>query len=134
MLRLPNEVELADLPHDWKCPAIGTPAEVRQKFEKAFPGEQHEDCQTYVVGEMFWIEFNYRVDNKSGLVESIGVRSNAGVGAIDMMKRACEVLGLRMVDCQTMEIADFSDRSEASMEQFTAWRDRAIGKTDGWEK
>jgi len=130
MLRLPPDVALADIPRDWTMPAIGTPADVRAWLEQAFPGQDHADGQTCVVGDGFWIEFNCGLADECGQVESIGVRSNAAPGAVAVMKVACEVLELRLVDCQTSEIADFSDQTEASMAEFTAWRDRIVLTTD----
>lgn len=129
MLRLPNAVALDDLPNDWKSPVIGILNEVQALLQRAFPGQQHAEGRTCVVGDEFWIEFNYRIEMESGSVEHIGVRSNAGPGAMASMKRACEMLDLRMVDCQTSEIADFSDVTAESMERFAVWRDRIINQT-----
>lgn len=135
LMRLPEVSSLTELPKDWTTPAIGTIAEVRSRLEQAFPDQRHMDGQTCIEDEEFWIEFNYRLARHGSTVESIGVRSNAGPGAMAAMKHACDVLGLRMVDCQSGEVADLSEQTESSMQEFTAWRDRVrrgfSGDTDG---
>jgi hypothetical protein len=134
MMRLPKDLSMADLPRvlpaDWRPPAIDSADEVRARFEELFPGQIHRDGQTCLEGEEFWIELNYRVDRKSGLVESIGVRSNAGAGAMALLKRACDAFDTRLVDCQSGEFADFSDGTMASMRQFSEWRDRNGTRSD----
>jgi hypothetical protein len=130
LLRLPPHVTLDELPDDWQPPSFGAVADIRRQFERAFPGQHHADGQSCVEGETFWIEFNYRSEKSGGEVESIGIRSNAGPGAMAVMQRACDVLGLRMVDCQTGQLADFSSETQASIDGFCAWRDRVLHGRD----
>jgi hypothetical protein len=49
------------------------------------------------------------------------------------LKLACDKFDCRLLDCQTGELADFSEGTDASMKEFAEWRDRALGRkpTDG---
>lgn len=136
LMRFP-EGAVSDIPKDWKPPAIGTVAEVKAVFEGIFPGQRHFLGQTCVDGDGFWIEFNYGKHVEQGklvpvkeeeLIEAIGIRSNVGAGAMAAMTFACEKLGCRMMDCQSGELADFSEQTEISMTEFAEWRDRALGR------
>ena len=137
LMRFPKGVELHEVPKDWKPPAIGTVEEVKGVFEGLFPDQRHILGQTCVDGEGFWIEFDYgtyvpderplRVESDEA-IESIGIRSNVGTGAMAILKAACEKLDCRMLDCQTGELADFSEATDSSMKEFAEWRDRALGK------
>lgn len=126
MFRLPHGVPLAELPNDFKPPPIGTSKEVRTLLERAFPGCEHNVDQMLVDGKTFWIEFSYRPDPKSEMVEHVRVRSDAGSGAMLLMKQVCELLDVSLIDCQTTEIADFAEQTEDSMNRFSEWRDRAM--------
>lgn len=87
------------------------------------------DGQSSVEGDGFWVLFNYSVRNEAGTIESIGVEASSTPAAIAVPKHACVVFGVRMVDCQTGEFADFSEATETSMNEFAEWRERAIRTT-----
>lgn len=129
MLRVPVGVPLMDLPSDLKTSPIGSLKDVSDLLERAIPGCEHNDDGVVVDGKTFWIEFSYRLDGNSVLVDYLGVRSDAGPGAMPLMKRVCDLLDVSLFDCQTGEIADFDEHTEDSMNRFAEWRDRAIGQS-----
>lgn len=126
MMRFPPNIRISEMPTDWKPPSLGTPSEVQDQLKRAFPEHRHIDGQTSIDGETFFILLNYSPRNDDGAVESIGVQSTPAPEAIAQLKRACELLDLRFYDCQTGEFADFSSETEASMENFAAWRERVM--------
>lgn len=132
LMGLPKGLSMDELsksyPADWKPPAIGSSGDVLAQFQRLFPGLDHLEGQTCVTSDDFWIEFNYRVDKVSGCIDSIGIRSNAGPGAMAVMQRVSEAFDVRMVDCQSGQFADFSDSTNDSMRQFTDWRDRVLDR------
>jgi hypothetical protein len=135
MMRYPEGIGPSELPDEWKRPSIGTAEQVKAAFEEAFPGQRHEIGMTSVDGDGFWIKFGYGCHIKDGkiaevekddLVQAISIRSNAGPGAVAVLRLACENLGCRILDFQTGEFADFSEATESSMKKYTEWRDRML--------
>ena len=135
LMRYPEGVAASELPAEWQPPAIGTAEQLRETFEKAFPGHRHEMGATSVDGDGFWIKFDYGCHLKDGkiakvgkddLIDSIGIRSNAGPGAVAILRLASEKLGCRMLDYQSGEFGDFSEGTESSMKKYTEWRDQML--------
>lgn len=130
LFRAPQGVAIDDLPRDWRLPPIGTPEEVKVVFEEEFPGQRHVEGQSSVEGDTFWVLFNYNARNDAGKIESIGVQASPTPAAIAVLRHACEVLGVRMMDCQTGEFADFSQATVTSMDEYARWRERALRKEE----
>jgi hypothetical protein len=121
---------MSELPVGWKPPSIGMPAELQTRLKQVFPGHRHIDGQTSVEGDSFHILLNYKPRSHDGAVESISVQSTPAPEAMAQLQRACELLGLRLFDCQTGELADFSSETASSMESFAAWRERELHQID----
>lgn len=128
MMRFPPNIRVSEIPTDWQPPVIGTGSEVQERFKQIFPEHCHMEGQTAVEGDSFFILFDYQARNEQGTVDSISVQSTPVPEAMTQLKRVCELLNLRFLDCQTSEFADFSRETEASMENFAAWRDRVLRK------
>jgi hypothetical protein len=123
LLKLPNVVRLEDLPHDYQPSAIGTPEEIHAVLKGLFPDHEHTVGTTSYYDETCYVEFNYQND---GIIDSIGIRSNAGPTALTVMKAVCDVLDVTMIDNQSGQIADFAEVTQENMEEYRAWVKRVI--------
>ena len=128
LMRLPADMTIAEMAEafgdDWTVPPVGTVKEIRDGLIALFPDAEHWNGQTCFEDGFARVQFNYTDRTGSDVIESIGVISNGDVDAIPVMKAVCEHFGLRMVDHQSREIADFSEKTERSMGDYSAFRDR----------
>ncbi|MDB4679579.1 hypothetical protein OAE80_01200 [Planctomycetaceae bacterium] len=128
LIRLPEGMTIAEMKEqfgsDWQVPAVGTLAEVKDGLSALFPHADHSDGQTNFEDGYVRVQFNYIDRTGNGIIESIGVNSNGDSDSIPVLKRVCEHFGLRMVDHQSGELADFSSGTIQSMKDFSAFRDR----------
>ena len=122
LMRLPESMTIAEMEiefgPDWKAPPVGTVSEVRDGLKELFPNADHNKGQTNFLDCYARVQFNYIDRTNSGVIESIGINSNGDVDSIPVIKRACEHFGLRMVDHQSGEVADFAEATEQSMADF----------------
>ena len=122
LMRLPESMTIAEMEiefgPDWKVPPVGTVSEVRDGLKELFPNADHSKGQTNFEDCFARVQFNYIDRTNSGVIESIGINSNGDVDSIPVIKRACEHFGLRMVDHQSGEVADFAEATEQSMADF----------------
>lgn len=124
-MRFPDGGGVEAIPKDWQPPCIGTSAEVKSAFEEALPDGKHVDGRSTVKGDGFWAEFRYGPPEASSEpVTAIGIQSDAGLGAVPILKTVSEKLGCRLLDLQTGQFADFAEQTEASMNDFMELRRR----------
>jgi hypothetical protein len=102
--------------------------EVADAFKSLFPDAEHHEDESVIQDGHVYVRFNYRDRKGTGSVESIGVVSNDDEDCIAIIQAVCQRLDVRMVDHQSGEIADFEQEPQRSMEQYRAFRDRAIGE------
>ena len=117
----PPGATLDSLPADYSLPSLGSTSDVRSTLETLLPAHKHIDGQTVIHGDAFWIELNY---TPAESVDSIGVRTNADMEAMAVLKSVCHALAARLYDNQTGDFTDFADDMSSSMEQFRNFRDR----------
>lgn len=123
ILNLPKGTKLEELPKDFQPPPIGNADDVYAALSVLFPEHEHQLGQTRYSDETCYVEFTYE---KQGVVESIGVRSNAGQNAMAVMRAVCEAMKLTMVDYQSCQIANFDEATQENMEEYLAWSKRAL--------
>lgn len=106
---------------------LGTTQEIGDVLRRLLPDQIHHHGQCCVEGKDFWLELNFS-DRKEDIHSSIGVRSNAGMGVLPVLRQVCDAFAARLVDCQTSEFADLDAETRSSMNTFSEWRDRALAK------
>lgn len=132
IMRLGNARSVQDLPSDFQPPPVGTSESIGELLRRSFAEADHRIGQSSIDGDGFWLEFNYGCHtDAAGMVSAIGIRSNAGKGCLEPLRRICDALHSRLFDCQTGELADLSEETVESMKTFSEWRDRAISERDG---
>ncbi|MGQ0637659.1 MAG: hypothetical protein ACT4QC_23910 [Planctomycetaceae bacterium] len=126
IFRAPAGISVSDLPSDFQMSTLGTTDELGQQMRALFPQSEHNRGYCHIEGDDFWLELSF--DNADGqdTHESVGVRSNAGLGVIPVLQRVCDALGARLLDIQMGEFADLEGDTQSSMLKFSAWRDRVI--------
>ena len=127
IFRAPADASLQNMPADFQMQPLGTTSEIGDVLRRLFPDQSHHHGQCCVEGDDFWLELNFS-DRKADIRSSIGVRSNAGLGALSVLRQVCDAFGARLVDCQTGEFADLESATRSSMTTFAEWRDRALQK------
>ena len=129
IMRFGDAKNINDFPSDFMPPPVATAAGLKATLLRLFPNAEHGDKRSSLEGEGFWLELNHGCHtDQDGNVSAVGVRSNAGHGAIQHLKLLCEALDARLLDIQTNEFADFSDMTASSMDAFSAWRDRTMAQ------
>lgn len=129
IFRAPANVSLRNMPSDFQMQPLGTTNEIGDVLRRLLPDQSHHHGQCCVEGEDFWLELNFS-DRKEDIHTSIGVRSNAGLGVLLVLRRVCDTFGARLVDCQTGEFADLETTTQANMKSFADWRDRNLSPRD----
>ena len=129
IMRFGDAKTINDFPADFNPPPVAETLTLKATLRRLFPDADHHDERSFLEGDDFWLELNHGCHtDESGNVSAVGVRSNAGKGAIVHLQRLCEALNSRLLDIQTSEFADFADDTESSMHSFSEWRDRALSK------
>lgn len=128
IFRAPADVSVNDLPDSFQMRPLGTTAEIGERLRTLLPNARHHDGQCCVEGDDFWLELNFGYPKDTDISEHIGVRTNAGLGVIPILRKVCVAFDARLFDNQISEFADFGTDTELSMSKFSEWRDRAIGK------
>jgi hypothetical protein len=123
LIVLPPGALVADLPHDYQPPPIGTCAQVLATMRAALPDHEHRAGYTNAILEGGYVEFSYMDTERVGF---IGVRTSAGPGALEAIEKICAALGLALVDEQTGEVADFGPQTRASLHAYRAWSQEAL--------
>ena len=130
LMRLPEGMTIAEMAeqfgNDWKVPPVGTSAEIHAGLRSLFPASDHRDGATNYAEGFARVQFTYSDRKEAGVVDSIGVTSNGDIDAIPVIKAVCDHFGLKMVDHQNGEVADFSEATERSMADYAAFRDRNL--------
>jgi hypothetical protein len=128
LMRLPDDMTIAEMEiefgSDWQVPSVGTLSEVRDGLVALFPDADHIDGQTNLEDGYARVQFNYTDRTGNGIIESIGINSNGDTESIPVIRLVCKKFGLRMVDHQSGEVADFSSGTMKSMADYSAFRDR----------
>jgi hypothetical protein len=124
---------IEDVPSGFTPPPVATSTELRALLLRLYPDGEHEPDRSHLQGDDYWLELNHGCHTGvDGTVSCVGVRSNAGSGAIQQLKRLCAALDAQLYDIQTGEITDFSTATgniQGSMQRFAEWRDRVIGES-----
>lgn len=126
IFRAPAGISLHNMPADFQMQPLGTTEEIGDVLRKLFPDQSHHHGQCCVEGDDFWLELNFSDQKEPDGQTSIGVRSNAGLGVLPVLRRVCEAFNARLVDCQTSDFADLETSTQASMRSFAEWRDRNL--------
>ena len=125
---------IEDVPSGFTPPPVATSMNLKAILSRLYPDAEHEPGRSHLRGDDYWLELSHGCHTDvDGNVSCVGVRSNAGLGAIAKLKQLCDDLDAQLYDIQTGEITDFSTHTadtQGSMQQFAEWRDRAIGKRD----
>jgi hypothetical protein len=128
LFRLPTGVTRTDdLPQDYVPPVIGTTEEICNTLRSLFPEHTHELGETDYWDGCSNIQLHYDYQH-TGVVDSIGVRSNGGETTFDVLKAICSALGLTVIDYQTGEIAQFDDETRDSLAGFQSYKKRVLGE------
>ena len=121
---------IEDVPSDFTPPPVATSMELKAILSRLDPDAEHGPDRSDLQGDDFWLELNHGCHTDAdGNVSCVGVRSNAGAGAIRQLRRLCDAMGAQLYDIQTGEITDFSTSTadvQDSMQKFAEWRDRAM--------
>ena len=118
IFRAQNACSVDELPDDYKMPSLGSENEVRDRISELFPGHNHELGRSSVCDDNCWVEFSYQ--QKSGIVDSIGVRSNGNDWALGAVLDVAENLGAKLFDNQNGDfVTSFND---STMDNYVAWR------------
>lgn len=129
LMRLPENMTMAEIAEqygdDWRLPHIGSVTEIGDTIRSLFPDAKHLENESVIESEYAYVRFSYRNRTGEGTVESIGVVSNGDEDGIAVIRTVCERLGLRMVDHQSGEIADFESEPRRSMEEYRSFCNRA---------
>jgi len=129
---------IEDVPSGFSPPPVATTTDLKAILGRLYPDAQHEPDRSHVRGDGYWLELNHGCHTDvEGNVSCVGVRSNAGLGAIEKLKQLCDALNAQLYDIQTGEITDFSTHAadtQGSMRRFAEWRDRAIGNCNREDK
>ena len=133
IFRAPAGVSLQNMPSDFQMSPLGTTTEIGDILRRLFPDQRHHFGQCCIQGEDFWLELNFTERNED-ISSSIGVRSNAGLGVLPVLRQVCDAFKARLVDCQSGEFADLESETTLSMNSFTEWRDRAMAKKEDTEQ
>lgn len=129
IMKLGDAKSIGDLPKDFQPPPIGTSESVASALRRMFPGAKHYEGMSSLQGEEFWLELTHGCHiDAAGMVSAVGVRSNAGNGSLEPLRRLCNEFGARLYDCQTSELADLAEGTEKSMKTFAEWRARALSR------
>ena len=127
LFKVPDGVtKIDELPHDYRPPLIGTTDEVHAALSSLLPDQEHRPGATSYWDGCSWIELHYDYE-KTGVVDSIGVRSNGGQTAFAALKVVCVTLGLAMFDNQTGELSSFDETTHESLAAFRAFRKQVMG-------
>lgn len=126
IFRAPDGVRIVDLPNDFQLEPLGSDEEIRTKLAETFPDQRHTAGRSCIEGDDFRVELNYADAEDQGPRTCIGVRSNAGDGALLVLKRVCEAFGARLYDNQTGDFADLELETRDSMKAFREFRDRNL--------
>ena len=124
IFRAPAGVRICDLPRDFRLESLGSQQEIRETLMGLFPDQRHTSCQSSTQGDDFFLQLNYEGPDSEGRISSIGVRSNAGDGALPALSRICKAFGARLYDNQTGDFADLDAQTRDSMRAFREFRDR----------
>ncbi|MDP1799602.1 MAG: hypothetical protein Q8K78_19060 [Planctomycetaceae bacterium] len=130
IFRAPEVRSVNDLPKDYVLPSLGTTEEIGTVLRELFPDQSHHHGQCCVEGDGFWLELNFGYPKDKPVREHIGVRCNAGLGAMSVLRQVCEAFAARLVDVQTSDFADFDADTQTSMRTFAEWRDRNLSPRD----
>ena len=134
LMRLPKGMNIAEIAeeygNDWQPPPVGSVAEIRDALKSLFPDAKHHGDESVIQEGYAYVQFSYGDRKGTGWVESIGVVSNGDEDGIAIIQAVCERLDLKMVDHQSGEIADFEQEPGRSMEEYRAFRDRALRKDE----
>lgn len=123
MLNLPKGAKLEALPNDFQVAPIGNSEDIYAVLRELLPQQEHRLGQTSYCDETCYVELNYK---KEGVIDSIGVRSNAGQNALAVMKAVCEAMDLTLIDYQSGEIADFDEITQEGMDTYHQWSNRVL--------
>jgi hypothetical protein len=133
IMNLGNVKSIGDLPKDFQPPPIGTSELVASALRRMFPDAEHYEGMSSLQGEDFWLELAHGCHtDAAGMVSAVGVRSNAGSGSLEPIRRVCDEFGARLFDCQMGELADLAEGTEESMKTFAEWRDGVLSRP-GWQ-
>lgn len=127
IVRAPEAGSVNDLPNDFQLPPLGTTDQIGNMLRELFPEQTHHHGQCCVEGEDFWVELNFRDRSDADTRTSIGVRCNAGDGALAILAQVCSAFDARLFDNQTGDFADLDTDTRRSMQRFAKWRDGIIG-------
>ena len=128
-MRFGDAKTINDFAPEFNPPPVATVSSLKDTLLRLFPNAEHADERSYLEGQDFWLELNHGCHtDEDGNVSAVGIRSNAGRGAIEHLKQLCDALEARLLDIQTSEFADFSDMTASSMDAFAAWRDRTMSR------
>ena len=126
IFQAPPDVSVEELPDNFEMPLLGTTEEISQKLISLLPEAKHCVGQCTLSGEDFWLELNFGFPPEEEFRNSIGVRSNAGLGVIPILKIICDCFSARLFDIQINNFADMQYETELSMQKFSEWRYRAL--------
>ena len=126
IFRVPQGTRAAELTSDSQLQPLGSEEQIRSKLAELFPDQRHRIGQSCIEGDDFWLELNYARPTDGELHTCIGVRSNAGGGALMVLKRICEAFGARLFDNQMGEFTDLQTETRESMKIFREFRDRNL--------
>jgi hypothetical protein len=130
IFRTPEVRSVHDLPRDYVLPPFGTVDEIGAVLRRLFPNHSHHPGQCCIEGEGFWLELNFGHPKEPPIHTSIGVRSNAGLGVLPVLREVCTAFNARLFDNQTGDFADWEAGTASSMQSFAEWRDRNLPRHD----
>lgn len=128
IIRVPDVDSVNDLPADYQLPPLGTTEEIGAVLRRVLPHGNHHWGQCSLVGEDFWLELNFGYPKEQVVRTHIGVRCNAGLGVMPILKFVCDAFTARLFDNQSGDLADLSKDTQSSMQQFADWRDRNLNR------
>ncbi|QDT59436.1 hypothetical protein SV7mr_19430 [Stieleria bergensis] len=134
LMRLPKGMTISQIAEQygdsWQVPPIGSVTEIGEALTSIFPDAQHHADESVVQDGHAYLRFNYGNRKGIGTVDSIGVVSNGNEDCVPIIRAVCDKLDLRMVDHQSGEVVDFEQEPVRSVEEYRAFRDRALRKGD----
>lgn len=127
-MRFPPEVrDVAELPNDYKAPAIGTRAEIASALCSMFSGARvSEPNHVLIEGPGFCMEVGLgREETCVGFM--LFVRAGENHATIGAVKQIAERFALRAWDVSAGEFLDMSTDPTRSFAAWRAYRDRVVG-------
>lgn len=126
LLKLPEGVKTLDqIPDDFESGDVGSTEDVFSVLTNLFPDQTHEMGEMEYWDDQSHVQLFYDYKN-TGVVGSIGVRSNGGDSTMEVLQKVCEALGLRLYDDQSNEIVNFDEVTHDSLRNFRDFKRRVF--------